>query len=164
MMTETEKAYLNWKMYGIGSKMLINALDENDEDVDHVIGIARGGLPLAIHASHILEASVGVVWATHYDGTERKEGVEVDNYGMVDVEDGNSILIIDDIVDTGKTMEAVVERTRNQGVVDVEVTTASMHVKPDREFDPDYWAEETDKWVVYPWEYMRPWDTEDNNE
>ena len=33
-----------------------------------------------------------------------------------------------------------------------EVKIATLHHKPWSECEPDYYAEEVDKWILYPWE------------
>lgn len=69
---------------------------------------------------------------------------------------GKRVLIVDDVWDSGRTAVAVRERVRVAGG---EPRVAVLHYKPrasrypaDR---PDYFAEITDDWIVYPWEDER---------
>ncbi len=66
---------------------------------------------------------------------------------------GKRILVVDDIWDSGRTAVAVRERVRDAGG---EPTLAVLQYKPRRSRYPDqrpeYYAEETDDWIVYPWE------------
>jgi hypoxanthine phosphoribosyltransferase len=87
--------------------------------VDSVCGIARGGLIPAVMVSH-------------------KMGLP-----YTDVI-GKNTLVIDDIADTGLTLE------KAPGVY-----TAVLHYKPHTScFKPNVWAQEhtSDEWVIYPWE------------
>ena len=63
------------------------------------------------------------------------------------------ILIVDDVWDSGKTAVAVSERVRAAGGVP---TVAVIDFKPTANrfpgHRPDVFAQETDAWVVYPWE------------
>ncbi|HET9851923.1 MAG TPA: phosphoribosyltransferase family protein [Candidatus Limnocylindrales bacterium] len=68
---------------------------------------------------------------------------------------GKRVLIVDEVWDTGTTIEAVVERVRLAGG---EPTTAVLHYKPQRsevESAPDHHVVSTDAWVVYPFKYGR---------
>jgi hypothetical protein len=66
-----------------------------------------------------------------------------------------TVLIIDEVWDTGQTMVAVRQRVREAGGHPV---VAVLHYKPTHSVvddKPDYWAAETDAWVVYPWDPNR---------
>ena len=63
---------------------------------------------------------------------------------------GKRVLIVDEVWDSGTTIAAVLERVRQAGG---EPTTAVLHYKPSHSLvvdDPDVYAVETDRWVVYP--------------
>ena len=66
---------------------------------------------------------------------------------------GKRILIVDDVWDSGRTAVAVRERVREVGGVP---SVAVLHYKPLRsrfpDQRPDYFVEETDDWIVYPWD------------
>jgi hypoxanthine phosphoribosyltransferase len=69
---------------------------------------------------------------------------------------GKRILVIDDVWDSGTTIMAVRERlVRAGGNIDVCV----LNYKPSHSKfageKPDYYAEETDAWIVYPWDPER---------
>jgi hypoxanthine phosphoribosyltransferase len=66
---------------------------------------------------------------------------------------GKRVLIVDEVWDTGTTIEAVVDRVRLGGGLP---TTAVLHYKPERskvESTPDHFVVSTDAWVVYPFKY-----------
>ena len=68
---------------------------------------------------------------------------------------GKRILVVDDVWDTGRTIVAVKERIAAAGG---RADLAVLHYKPGRSlFDarPDYYAETTDAWIVYPWDPSR---------
>jgi hypoxanthine phosphoribosyltransferase len=150
----TEKQYLSWEEFEGAVWSIAETVDSQFRygDVDIVTGIARGGLAGAVMLSHALDARLQVARADHYDDEEQQDEVIIESFGMRNVGDGDSVLLFDDIVDTGKTLSAVTHEWETQGVVDFDFQTAAIHVKPDRDITPDYWIEETEKWVVYPWE------------
>jgi hypoxanthine phosphoribosyltransferase len=67
-----------------------------------------------------------------------------------------TILVVDDIWDSGRTIMTVKGRTEAVGGV---VETAVLHYKPGQSFfareGPNYYAAITHKWIVYPWEIDR---------
>jgi hypoxanthine phosphoribosyltransferase len=68
---------------------------------------------------------------------------------------GKRILIVDDVWDTGRTIVAVKQRIAAAGG---HADLAVLHYKPTHsEFDerPDYYADKTDAWIVYPWDPIR---------
>ena len=68
---------------------------------------------------------------------------------------GKRILIVDDVWDTGHTAMAVRRRVREAGG---RADLAVLHYKPGRSAypeKPDYYAETTDEWIVYPWDPTR---------
>jgi hypoxanthine phosphoribosyltransferase len=60
------------------------------------------------------------------------------------------ILIVDDVLDSGKTFTKVIDRTRSFSPK--EIRSAALDIKPNTSFIPDYYMGETNKWIIYPWE------------
>lgn len=60
------------------------------------------------------------------------------------------VLIVDDVIDTGKSMSIAVEIAKLGGAYSVK--TAALVVKPWSILEPDYYAMKSDKWIVFPWE------------
>ena len=68
---------------------------------------------------------------------------------------GKRVLIVDEVWDTGTTIQAVIDRVRLAGG---QPTTAVLHYKPAHSrvpAVPDHYAVETDAWVVYPFKWGR---------
>ena len=63
------------------------------------------------------------------------------------------ILVVDDVWDSGRTVMAVRERILDAGG---RPEVAVLHYKPARsafpDVKPDFYVEETDAWIVYPWD------------
>src|SRR5207237_10208414 len=66
---------------------------------------------------------------------------------------GRRVLIVDDVWDSGRTIMAVRERVLDTGGIP---ETAVLHYKPSHtsysDVGPDYYVDETDAWIVYPWD------------
>ncbi|NOX60638.1 MAG: phosphoribosyltransferase [Chloroflexi bacterium] len=69
---------------------------------------------------------------------------------------GRVTLVVDDVWDSGRTINAVRGRVEMAGG---EARTCVLHYKPHRSRfrarRPDFYAAVTDKWIVYPWEIDR---------
>jgi uncharacterized protein len=65
--------------------------------------------------------------------------------------EGKRVLVVDEVWDSGRTIQAVDARVRMAGG---EPITAVLHYKPGNseiEAKPDYYIKATNAWIVYPW-------------
>ncbi len=60
------------------------------------------------------------------------------------------VLIVDDVADSGRSLQVAAEHAKERGAG--EVKTATLYYKSCSTLRPDYYEEETDCWVVFPWE------------
>ncbi|MEM2757602.1 MAG: phosphoribosyltransferase family protein, partial [Sulfolobales archaeon] len=61
------------------------------------------------------------------------------------------ILIVDDVADSGKTLQIAIELLQLYGPK--EIKTSSIYIKPTTIVVPDFYVAETDSWIIFPWEY-----------
>ncbi len=64
---------------------------------------------------------------------------------------GKNVLLVDDLVDQGDTIDTVSKYLHSQGPALLK--TAVLFKKPWSSADPDYFLEIVDKWIVFPWEH-----------
>jgi hypoxanthine phosphoribosyltransferase len=74
---------------------------------------------------------------------------------MLDADDG--LLLIDDVFDSGRSLEAVIAelRRRCRRNLPERIKIATVYYKPTRNqssLKPDYFVRETDRWLVFPHE------------
>ncbi|MDF9745376.1 phosphoribosyltransferase [Natrinema salsiterrestre] len=128
--------------------------DEFEPDV--VVALARGGW----FAGRCLCDFLGLDDLTslkmeHYVGTAEKSGEPTVRYPMPEgsVED-KDVLIIDDIADTGGSIERAYEYVDDRDAG--EVRTATLQLLGTSEFQPDYVGERLEEWtwIVYPWNFI----------
>jgi len=60
------------------------------------------------------------------------------------------VLLVDDVSDSGLTLEFAIQAISLY--MPMEIKTATLYMKPWTRLVPDFYAEEVDKWVVFPWE------------
>ena len=116
---------------------------------DIIVGISRGGLVPARILSDILGVKkVGILGISFYKGLgETEEKPEITQDLSIDVK-GSSILLVDDVADSGKSLKAAKKYLQDGGII----KTATLHYKPRSEYKPDYFVHSTSAWIVYPWE------------
>ncbi|MCC7019303.1 MAG: hypothetical protein IT332_06100 [Ardenticatenales bacterium] len=134
------------------------AVQMGDLPFDAVLAVSRGGLvPAAVLCSVLDHRNVLSAALASYQGETKTDTMTVYHFPHDDVVRGRRVLIIDDIWDSGRTAVAVRDRVRAVGG---EPIVAVLHYKPRRSAfpgeAPDHWVVETDDWIVYPWEGLRP--------
>jgi hypoxanthine phosphoribosyltransferase len=118
---------------------------------DIIVGILRGGCtPARVMADLLGNPKLADVGVKFYVGTVRAEGEPVLTQPVsTSVEDKN-VLLLDDVVDTGKSLQLVKEHIIGNGARIVK--TASIYFKPWSIIVPDFYKRKTRSWVVFPWE------------
>ena len=130
-----------------------------------IIAIWRGGTPVGMAVQEILafcgiEADHIAIRTSSYTGyDQRKSIVKVHglNYLIKRLSHDDRLLIVDDVLDTGHTLVAVIDelRRRARGNMPEDVRVAVPWYKPERnqtDLVPDYCIHETPAWLVFPHE------------
>jgi len=116
-----------------------------------IIGVSRGGLvPLRIFSDEFEETEIGVIRVAFYEDV-KKTGREPRILQDVNVDvSGKRVLVIDDVADTGRSLEIVRRHIEDKGAREVRVAT--VYYKPWSTFKPDYYVKKTEKWIIFPHE------------
>ncbi|MDJ0272843.1 MAG: phosphoribosyltransferase [Candidatus Caldarchaeum sp.] len=142
---------LSWRDVELGADALAEKIVDGRCSVDTIIGVLRGGMIVADFLSDILDVrEVYVIGCRSYTGTVSTE-LKIYHDLALDRLDGRNVLLVDDVADTGSTLDAAVEKILKPRNPE-RVTTATLLKKPWSRYTPDYYVEETDAWIVFPWE------------
>jgi hypoxanthine phosphoribosyltransferase len=152
---------LSWGEVESVAEQLAKKVGGSGFNPDCLIGVTTGGLfPLALLATHIKGKSIFTVTAKKSsDG--KKESVSIAYLPNLNLE-GKSVLLIDEIAQSGITLNTIAKIIRNRYSVGI-LKTATMAANKDVcEFWPDYYVltEEGD-WIVFPWEDEGEFETYD---
>ncbi len=136
-----------WKML----YELYNKIKESNFTPDVIIGITRGGfLPARILSDFFGIRQVTTIGVGFYtDINETMPEPKFTEKFCYNVKN-KSILLVDDVSDTGKSLEFTFKYLKKMKIK--EIKTATLHYKPQSIFEPDYFIRETSAWIVYPWE------------
>ena len=131
ILVEKDKKYLDWGDVELLVKDLCEQIWAAEMPFKNVFGLQRGGLIPAVMISHELNIPM------------TKGTIETDT------------LIIDDICDSGVTLDEFYTKHQVDYAFPFNLKTACLHYKPNTsKFIPTFWSGqlETDDWIVYPWE------------
>ena len=131
---------------------------------NYIIGVWRGGAPIGIAVQEFLDV-LGVpsdhiaIRTSHYKGMdERDSQVQVYglNYVIKQVESEDSLLIVDDVHDTGISIQKIILDLQAACKKNTpEIKIATPYFKPQKnktDRKPDFYIHETEKWLVFPHE------------
>lgn len=118
---------------------------------DIIVGVSRGGwIPARVLADLLGNPNLVSIGANFYSGVAETKGEPAITHPLsVSVFD-RKVLVVDEIVDTGKTLGLVREHVVERGAEEVRI--AAIYVKPGSIVKPDYCEKETHRWIVFPWE------------
>lgn len=150
----TEPLVLSWEeLNGLveSLSLQIQALPEAQQP-DAILAISRGGLvPGAMLAYRLGIRDLLVAVAEHYDAAGRRPEPTITRMPSDESLRGRSILIVDEVWESGRTLALVAERARAAGAA---VRTAVLHHKPGKSEvpgAPDFLAAFADGWITYPY-------------
>ena len=145
-----EKRIISWSEFGDLAEGLAAKVKSGKQGYELVIGILRGGGPLAILVADRLRAPVDFVNVKSYMGIKQRKQPQVLSTITEDV-DGKHVLVVDDLVDEGVTMKFIVEHLTSRYKPSA-VHTSALFIKPWSKFQPDYYLDVVSEWIVFPWE------------
>ena len=163
----SEKLYIEAQDLLIDSFRLGLEIYQSSFRPDFIVGVWRGGTPVGIAVQEILDL-YGVqtdhiaIRTSSYTGiAQRAREVRVEGLGYL-VDQANrqdSLLIVDDVFDTGLSIKAIIDTLANKARRNTpeKIRIATPWYKPNNnqtEIVPDYFIHETDRWLVFPHELV----------
>ncbi len=128
-----------------------------------LVGIMRGAAPIIDILSRIMKLPIAYIVIQSYsgEGTEDKQGELMfarEISSLANNKDFNKVLLIDDLSDTGLTLNKSIEWLKNYGPTKdyiKEVKTACLWKKKSSTFEPDFCPVrlDSDPWIVQPTEH-----------
>ena len=162
---DVEKIYIRSQELLEDSFRLAAAIYASGFRPQFIMGIWRGGSPVGIavqeyfefrgvETDHIAIRTSSYTAMGEQSNTIRVHGL---HYIIENVNEEDSLLIVDDVFDSGRSIRAILdelaEKTRRNMPSDLKI--ACPWYKPGNskvDIVPDYYIHETDKWLVFPHE------------
>ncbi len=131
---------------------LVQDIIKSGYQPDVLIGISKGGVVIASLMSDMLGIPTDLMQLSHWGFGKARDNVIIKYRPTIDVKDLR-VLLIDDVSDTGQTLNTAREALVRLGARDVK--TAVLDYKAiSSKYIPDYYAYKWVNWVyiIYPWE------------
>ena len=146
--------------FRLGAKIIESGFAPN-----YIIGIWRGGTPVGIAVQELLdyfgiETDHIAIRTSSYTGIgEQDKEVRVHGLGYLvqNLNAEDSLLIVDDVFDSGLSLQAVIDeltrRTRRNTPHEIRIATPWFKPTNNKtKIIPDFYLHETDQWLVFPHE------------
>lgn len=150
--------YVSWSDYHRTVERLAVQIYQSQWQFDEIICLARGGLRVGDTLSRIFNCPLAILSTASYGGSEGREQGEVvisRSLSMTTPQLGQRLLIVDDLVDSGDSLKAVLAWLYDHyGQHISELRTAVLWCKACTTFTPDYYVRylEDNPWIHQPFE------------
>ena len=150
-MTPKKELWVSEKKVFQMARSLGRKIKSSGKNYQLVVGIYRGGVPIAITIADELGVYSDVINIKSYKYFERSGEIVIKSTLKREDVEGKNVLLVDDLVDSGNTVKIAKKHLFSLGANKVDV--AVLFKKVWSEVEVEYFLEETDKWVVFPWEW-----------
>lgn len=147
------------------SLLLAQQIFESGFKPDFIVAIWRGGTPVGIAIQEFYEY-LGIstdhiaIRTSYYSGLNKvRDKVRVHGleYLTKNINAEDSLLIVDDVFDSGNSVKAALEKIKERSRKNTphDIRIATPYYKPNKnqtDIVPDYHIHETDDWLVFPHE------------
>jgi hypoxanthine phosphoribosyltransferase len=149
--------HVSWDEYNRLVERLALKVFESGFRFNQIICVARGGLRVGDVLSRIYELPLAILSTHSYTaegGTIRGELVIAEHMTMTKPRLGERVLLVDDMVDSGHTLEAVNAELPKRFPHITALKTAVLWWKACSVFEPDYYVEHLpdNPWIHQPFE------------
>jgi len=146
-----EVLLLSWKDIEKGIDIIGEKILKSGYRPDVIISVLRGGvIPGRLLADRLGIDDIGSMEIKLYIAAGQKgERPYMRQPVTLPIKD-KKVLLVDDVSDSGLTLEFAIQAISLY--MPMEIKTATLYMKPWTRLVPDFYAEEVDKWVVFPWE------------
>ena len=148
------KRFITWDQMYCYCRNLAKQIIERKKEYNIIIGIARGGLFPAMVIPYLLPIKpvTMCISAASYDENNIQQKLHIHQNIAPEVLFGKSVLIVDDLVDSGLTLETI--KNYYKIFADITLDTAVLFKKDCSKFEPDFFVESVrgNEWLVFPHE------------
>jgi uncharacterized protein len=151
-----EREVLPWDLFGDATRALAQQIVDSGYRPTIVLGVARGGLlPAATIAYALNIKNVFTVNVEFYTGIDERLEFPVMLPPLLNVVDiaGATVLVADDVADTGATLRLVMDFCAEHVAG---VRCAVLYEKPRSTVKCEYVWRRTDRWIDFPWSALPP--------
>ncbi|MEN4919675.1 phosphoribosyltransferase family protein [Achromobacter spanius] len=149
--------WVTWDDYNRLIERLTLQVHQSGWKFDKILCLARGGMRVGDVMSRIFDVPLGILATSSYrEAAGTKQG-DMDIAQFITITRGTlsgRVLLVDDMVDTGKTFNKVYDHLKSQFADITELRSAVLWWKGHSLATPDYYVEKlpTNPWIHQPFE------------
>ncbi len=126
---------------------------ESGFKADLIVGVSRGGWAPGRVLSDLLENPHTVnIKIEFYTGIGKTARTPIITQPISEEISGKKVLVVDDVADTGESLRVALDHVLSKGAESVR--TVTIYYKPHSTFKPDFFADSTSDWIIFPWERL----------
>lgn len=128
---------------------LAETIHNSKQKFDIIVAIARGGLTISHVLSDFLELPVASFTVQSYKNYVEQGELKI-TYELGGDLRGKSVLLVDDVADSGQTFLRAIEHLKLNGATTI--VTAAPYYKPKSIYKPDFFVTKTRDWIIFPFD------------
>lgn len=148
------KLIISWDDYYQHIIQLAKLIKEKEEHkvFDQILCLARGGVPIGDALSRIFNLPLAILFTSSYR-LQKQGDIYIDNQiAKQNNQLGKNILLVDDLVDSGVTLQKVAQYLQEDYQLD-NIKTAVIWKKETSIISPDYFVKTVgEEWIEQPFE------------
>lgn len=149
--------WVSWEEYHRHVETLAVKIYQSQWQFNQIVCIAKGGLRVGDILSRLYDLPLAIVSAASYGGEDKRSREEIkigQHLAMTNNKLGNRILLVDDLTDSGVSLEKVSQWLQQYASPIEELRTAVIWYKSCSQFQPDYYVEYliNNPWIHQPFE------------
>ena len=149
MINKTPIKFLNVTWNDFENDCIALSKTIRDIKIDKIIAISRGGLVAARILSDLLTVKISHISISSYKNLRQDNEPTINDVPNENFT-GKSLLIVDDVSDSGKTLKRAIKYFKDLNVKTI--YTAAPYIKPHTVQMPDFWIKKTKSWIIFPYE------------
>ncbi|MGD8348199.1 MAG: phosphoribosyltransferase family protein [Gammaproteobacteria bacterium] len=160
-----DKVFISAQQLLEDSFRLAHRIYEDGFHPNFIVGIWRGGTPVGIAVQEYFEYKqmqtdhIAVRTSSYYGIDKQSKEIRVHglHYLVENANADDSLLIVDDVFDSGRSVDALIKTIRELSRKNTpgDIRVACPWYKPSKnavDFEPDYYLHESAEWLVFPHE------------
>ena len=117
---------------------------------DTIVAVSRGGITIGHFLSEYLNIrNFYIIKSISYEDDKKLEGIKISD--IPHISDSKNILIVDEIVDSGQTLQKITELL-TLTYPDIYFKSATIFQKESASFKADFFINQSEDWIEFFWE------------
>lgn len=165
-MKKNQSYKMSWAEFSVAARLILKKIQASASVFDLIVGISRGGLPLAITLSHSIQCRMFGMVSIQKTRSNKSFDINGDTVAKLDghflpESTFKSVLIVDDIVAYGDSIGIAIDLI-NKRYFPNDIQVATLYVNEERLSERgksaaqfvNYYYEVVPKctWIFFPWE------------